>query len=296
VHLKGVAWNPVPRGGRHPFDLDFTGYVAQDAELMAKAGINAVRTYATITDSGVLDALWERGIWVLNDVYTYGGDSVESVVSRVRSVMDHPAILMWTVGNEWNYNGLYVGLSQTAALDRVRSAVRLIKETDPTRPVATVYGEVPSNSVVSQLDVVDIWGINSYRGINFGSLFDTFAARSEKPMFFGEYGADAFNALVNREDQEAQARATTALTEEIVGRSSVRAEGTCLGGFVFEFADEWWKDGNGSPNSHDSGGVAPGGGPYPDQTFNEEWWGLVTVDRQPRLAYTAYAQSAVPQA
>ncbi len=50
-------------------------------------------------------------------------------------------------------------------------------------------------------------------------------------------------------------------------------------------SDEWWKSGN--ANSHDNGGM--NGAVYPDNFANEEWWGLTTVQRQPRQAYTALA-------
>jgi len=59
---------------------------------------------------------------------------------------------------------------------------------------------------------------------------------------------------------------------------------------VFEFFFEWWKDPSGSPSLHDVGGNAPGGGPFPDQVFNEEWWGLVDIERSTRPAYDSLRQ------
>lgn len=112
-------------------------------------------------------------------------------------------------------------------------------------------------------------------------------------MYFGEYGADAYNANTHQEDQQAQAAATSALTHEINGQSSLNG-GPCIGGLLFEFADEWWKDAAGTNTVQDIGGIAPGAGPYPDNVFNEEWWGLVTIDRTPRQAYNAYKAMARP--
>ena len=176
----------------------------------------------------------------------------------------------------------------------VREVVELVKRTDPSRPVATVYGEVPSADVLARLEQVDIWGLNVYRGLGFGDLFETFAARSEKPMFLGEYGADAYNANIDAEDQAAQAEATRVLTQLLVDESIVTG-GVCAGGVIFEWTDEWWKA-PGDPGVHDTGGSAPGGGPHPDGVFNEEWWGLLENDGTPREAYRAFSAIPVPRA
>merc|ERR1712176_1654318 len=210
------------------------------------------------------------------------------VVDAVNAVKDHPSILMWSIGNEWNYNGIYVHLSKWESVHKLNQAAQLIKENDNEHPVASIYGEVPETEIINAMPNVDVWGINSYRGISHGGLFNDYVLRTNKPMFMSEYGADAFNALVNAEDQGAQAHATKELTREIVERSSATG-GAVLGGFLFEFNDEWWKDGAGSKWAHDVGGIAPGGGPYPDKTFNEEWWGIVDIDRNPRAAYWEYA-------
>jgi hypothetical protein len=133
---------------------------------------------------------------------------------------------------------------------------------------------------------VDVWGINAYRGLSFGDLFDAWRARSDKPLFISEYGADAYNANLPGYDPESQAVAAAALTREILEQATSSADGArVLGGTLFEWNDEWWKDAAGSFSEQDVGGAAPGSGPYPDQVFNEEWWGLVDVDRNPRPAF-----------
>src|SRR5690606_19988957 len=97
LHLRGVNWNPVPKGGTHPQDLAYAEFAAEDIALMQAAGINAVRTYEPLTDPAVLDALAAAGIFVLNTVYPYGGNAVDSVYAPVNSSKVHPAILMWVI-------------------------------------------------------------------------------------------------------------------------------------------------------------------------------------------------------
>lgn len=286
-HIRGVCYNPVPKGSDHPPTVDhFLDFAATDIPLMQAAGINVVRTYEPVTDVRILDALSAASIYLINSVYPWGGSDVSVVTERVNAVKDHPAILMWYIGNEWNYNGFYVDLSASESLERLKQAAALVRQADPNHPVATVYGELPSQSLVDELsEWIDVWGINVYRGIGFGDLFSDFAARSSQPMFVAEYGADAWDSRGEGSyGPQAQAEATQALTQELLTHSSALTEsGVTLGGTIFEWADEWWKAGN--LDVHDHGGSAPGGGPYPDSTFNEEWWGIVDIDRNPRPAY-----------
>ena len=293
-HIKGVNWNPTPIGLWN--EPDFTGTVEEDAALMAEAGINVVRTYQAITDHGVLDTLWGHGIYVINDVYGYGGDPVERAVERVQAVKGHPAILMWSVGNEWNYNNLYMygSWSWSDTLDRVEEVAQLVKAEDATRPVASIYGEGMDASTLSRLDEVDIWGLNIYRFDGFYGLFEEWSSLTETAMFVAEYGADAYNAVEGAEDQASQAIGTERLTQEILDASIRGGSGVCSGGVIFEFSDEWWKDDGGAWDVQDVGGLAPGGGPFPDAVFNEEWWGLVDIERNPREAFTTYAGMPVP--
>lgn len=293
-HIKGVCWNPVGKGGTHPESVDFRGFVDSDSELMKEAGINVVRTYDPIYDTSVLDTFLSKGIRVAMNVYPWGGAAPSQAKQAVEQLKDHPAILMWEVGNEWNYNGLYVQMPFEEARDRVAEVVNLVKQADTSRPVVSVYGEIPSAETINMLHEVDMWAINVYRGIDFRNLFDQFAAVSDKPMYLGEYGADAWNALIDANDNASQAEATRVLTQQIIDNAAVTG-GVCSGGAIFEFADEWWKDGSGSPAVHDVGGVAPGGGPHPDLTFNEEWWGILDVDRNPREAYRVYKSMPIPR-
>jgi hypothetical protein len=288
LYLRGVCWNPVPKGEGHPGGLDYPGAAPGDGALMEVIGINVVRTYEPLTNRDALDAPWEHGIRVLVGTYVYGGDAASVVTARVNAVKDHPAVLGWVLGNEWNYNGLYTGLSHAESLARLNEAADLVRAADTTHPIVSVYGEVPAADTLAAMPEIDIWGINAYRGISFGDLFEVWAARSEKPMFLSEYGADAYNATTDAYDPMSQAMAVGALTQEIADNAvAYSASGVAIGGTIFEWSDEWWKDSMGTNDVHDVGGIAPGGGPYPDQTFNEEWWGLVDVDRVTRPAYDA---------
>jgi hypothetical protein len=292
--IRGVNWNPVPVGATHPQGLDYAGSVLEDAPLMQAAGINAVRTYEHLDDTLVLDTLYAHGIYVFTTVYGWWQDEPTAVTERVNAVKDHPAILGYVLGNEWNYNQLYSNgeISTTETRDQINAAAALVKQADRNKIVCTIYGELGDlGAMVQSMPDIDMWGINVYRGISFGDLFQVYAEQSPKPMFLGEFGADAYNATIDAYDPTSQAAATTALIDEI---KAAYVAGKTAGGFIFEWSDEWWKDSAGSADVQDVGGIAPGGGPYPDATFNEEWWGIVDIDRQPRAAYDAIKAAYAP--
>lgn len=300
-HVRGVNWNPVGKGGDHPAQLDFAAFADRDIPLMKAAGINAVRTYERLEDKAVLDQLYAAGIYVFSTVLGWWQDDPSVVSQRVNAVKDHPAILAWVIGNEWNYNQLYSNgqMSTSEVRDVLNQAAALIKQADSTRPVMTIFGELGGiDEMLETMPDIDIWGINAYRGIDHAALFGEWEQKSSKPVILTEYGADAWDARDGRENVEAQAEATTALTQQIMDAYTSESGGVTSGGFIFEWADEWWKSNEKNVNQQDTSGIAPpggNGGPYPDGVFNEEWWGIVDIDRNPRPAYYALKALYAPE-
>ncbi|NRA44377.1 MAG: hypothetical protein HRU09_05410 [Oligoflexales bacterium] len=324
--VKGVCWNPVVSGQSFPsglpwfakaWDQELSGderaILRQDLQLMKGAGINTVRTYVAIVNREVLELLKEHQMYQIVPAFTFHKTSKDDILYIVNQLKDHPTTLFWELGNEWNYNRLYSEgphrLSLHTVTERIIEAAELIRQIDSKHPISTSYGELPyftidgahqpdllSKEDFQRLDqVVDVWGLNVYSQDTFKNSDGVPRAQamlslSQKPIYFSEYGADAFNTNIRAVDERAQAHATRKLTEEIVDELAWQKKGgNVLGGTIFELSDEWWKA-PGSPNHHDEGGHAPGGGPHPDGVFNEEYWGLTTIDRQAREAYYELAK------
>ena len=288
--LKGVCWSPTGIGetnedGYAPL---YTRYGRTDAALMSSLHANAVKTYGAFEINGngeaLLDNLYSRGVMVIMSVVTWhGGAEGKSYLAAVNRFKDHPAILMWMVGNEFNYNLLYGAGSYAEAVRIVNSAIDDIHAADPDHPVAVSFGEVPTSSQYASVPNADVWSINLYPSLNFGQRFSNWLNLSQKPMLVGEYGADAYDSGARREDQAAQAHAVAELTRQIAAQYSADDPSrSVLGGTPFTLSDEWWKA-DGEADVHDTGGFQ--NAVHPDNFANEEWWGLTAIDRTPRAAF-----------
>jgi hypothetical protein len=285
--IKGISWSPF--GANESFTSDGSIYSihgAQDIPLMASAHINTVKTYSSFEKNAkglaVLDTLYANNMMVVMMVFAaYDTNDYQQVVTMFK---DHPAILMWVVGNEWNYNNLYSNHSMSECIQKVNSVIADIKSIDSNHPVATVYGEVPTPDILAQVNSPDVWGLNLYPYLDFNQRFSTWHDQSSQPMFVSEYGADAYDINQNLVSEDKQAYALDVLTKQVrMNLSAKNSTKVCLGGMPFEWNDEWWKGGN--PANHDISGYN-NGGVYDDGHATEEWWGIVDANRNPRKAYS----------
>ncbi|MAU30877.1 MAG: hypothetical protein CMC36_03085 [Flavobacteriaceae bacterium] len=241
-----------------------------DIPLLVDANINTIRTYAAITNAAELNAFANAGIKVIMML------NENSYTWYVNQFKDHPAILMWEFGNEFNYHPEWFGNNIQNWYNILEDRASTVKALDPDHPVSTGHGEVPDSQALNSCPSVDVWGMNIYRWLSPDSAIDELAAMTDKAMYISEAGADSFNINSNSENQDQQAQATEIILNAIIDKSDI-----CIGVTLFEFCDEWWKAGN--PNQQDQGGF-PNAIPY-DNFANEEYWGIVTRDREPKLSY-----------
>ena len=248
-----------------------SGYTFNDdIPLLVDANINTIRTYAAITNVTELNAFANAGIKVIMML------NENSYTWYVNQFKDHPAILMWEFGNEFNYHPEWFGNNIQNWYDILEDRASNVKSLDPDHPVSTGHGEVPDGQALNSCPSVDVWGMNIYRWLSPDSAINELAAVTEKAIYISEAGADSFNINSNSENELQQAQATEIILNAIIAKSDL-----CIGVTLFEFCDEWWKAGN--PNQQDPGGFS-NAIPY-DNFANEEYWGIVTRDSVPKEAY-----------
>lgn len=282
--IKGVCYNPVPKGksGRE-FDR-----LSEDLALMVAAGINTIRVYSPIDDRAVLDEIHAAGIKVIMGI-GYNQDKYFDILSGsfilyVNTYKDHKAILFWELGNEYNYHPDWFGGDVQNWYTALNKAAERIHQNDPSRPVSTAHGELPDETALSSCPNIDVWGMNAYRWDHPENIFSEWKSISSKPMYLSETGADSYMTIDSHGydqgvNEEAQADANESILDDVLRNQKV-----CSGVTLFSFVDGWWKAG--SPNTQDPGGSAPNssGVPY-DGSPNEEYWGIVDIDRNPKMAY-----------
>jgi hypothetical protein len=159
------------RGGE-PYYIKGVGGGLHMDKAMAY-GANSVRIWGAGEADGVLDRAHERGATVLFGLWAgqerQGFDyndakAVKAQLERFREVVraykDHPAILLWSVGNE---NDLFY--SDFKVWDAINDIVEMIHEEDPNHPVMTVTAglDVAEVQLIQErAPAIDIYGVNTY--------------------------------------------------------------------------------------------------------------------------------------
>ena len=282
--IKGVCYTPIPKGSNI---LNYDG-LTEDLALMVEAGINTIRIYKPIDNASLLDQIHAAGIKVIVG-FGYNQDGFYDILSGsfidyVNNYKTHEAILFWELGNEFNYHPEWFEGDMNKWYKALNDAADIIHRNDSIHPVASAHGELPKKNVLDLCPNIDIWGMNVYRWDNPEGIFKEWTALSDKPMYLSEAGAGSYMTATSHgyekgRNQDAQANATKAILDDIFNATDV-----CSGVAIFAFVDEWWKAGD--INSQDTGGWAPNSSAVPyDGTANEEYWGIVDIDRNKKKAF-----------
>ena len=333
---------------KKPDDIIKAG-LDKEMSLLKNMKVNVIRQYTGVPAKWIQYIYENYGIYtMLNDPFGRYGLTLDGVWTPVTDYSDArtqefllnevnqlveeykntPGLLMYLLGNENNY-GLfwagaetedfpddeeeraYVGEKRGRPMYRlINEAARIIKTKDLSHPVAMCNGDVLFIDIIAEeCNDIDIYGVNAYRGVSFGNIFQEVKDKLNLPIMFTEFGADAFNAITNEEDQESQAYYLVGNWKEIYENAAGFGKANnSIGGFTFQFSDGWWKYGFNdriNADQHDNIATWSNGGYARDlegseNNMNEEWFGICAkgptnvrglYDLYPRAAYYALKQA-----
>ncbi|MDX1420767.1 MAG: glycoside hydrolase family 2 TIM barrel-domain containing protein, partial [Rubricoccaceae bacterium] len=170
-----------------PFYIEGAGLEFGDIEALAAHGANSFRTWRTDngrqTGQEVLDEAYEHGLMVTmgleiareregqgRGVFGFDYDDEEAVAAQLERVRaevlkykDHPALLMWGIGNELN-----LGATNPAVWDAVNEISEMIHEVDPNHPTTTMLagiGPELASDLAERAPDLDLLSVQFYADI-----------------------------------------------------------------------------------------------------------------------------------
>lgn len=160
---------------------------------------------------------------------------LEKAVEIVRKTKDHPAVMMWAIGNEIDWIPGNKPCNPRL-WDAINNIAKAIKAVDPHHPVMTVIGTSNMKKiaeVVHQCPDLDLLGINTYGDIY--TLPDTLKKYGwTKPFVIAEWGPDGYWE-VKKTAWGAPYEQTGREKLECYKNKYTKAieTGSCLGSYVF---------------------------------------------------------------
>ena len=250
LEKTGQGWQLL-RGGE-PYFIRGAGGDASLQQLAA-AGANSIRTWSADNIGEQLDAAHALGLSVTVGIWLgherHGFDySDEKQVSeqfeKARDIVlrykDHPAVLLWGIGNEME--GFESG-DNPAIWTAVNDVAAMVKELDPAHPTMTVTAEIGGGRIdsVHQLSpAIDIHGINSYGGAP--SLAERLrAGGATKPYVITEFGPVGPWEMPKTEwgaPYEQTSTDKSAFYRKSYEQSVIGAAGRALGSYAFVWGNK----------------------------------------------------------
>jgi hypothetical protein len=145
-------------------------------DVLAQAGGNSLRIWEHDRAKEILDEAQKLGLtvmvglWVAHERHGFDyndADAIQKQLEKFKTVVlelkDHPALLLWAVGNEVNLN--YRNMNVWYAVEDI---AKMIHDLDKNHPTVTVISGVHANDLLMIKDrcpSIDILGVNTYSGL-----------------------------------------------------------------------------------------------------------------------------------
>lgn len=250
------------RAGKQNFVLRGAAgsYDEASLRLLKKWGGTTIRTYEPTGLSATLDLAQSLGFKVIVGLglsaKRMSQPDVDKAVKTVEQFKTHPAVLMWSLGNEIelcdDLDATFKLLEQTAAL---------VRKADPGRVITNVFVDfgsdpkAPVRKYLREIRCLDCLGFNTYQGA--ATLAERYADLGiDVPFFAGELGwMPAFLGRFTTWDKTAthEKSSTDKARHYELALASLKNCPSCLGAIVFRWGMQT---------------SAVGGASYPSETWH----------------------------